>query len=287
MADSDSQPLIRHISDTARLAAMYRALESEHPDALFRDPFARRLAGIRGEQILDATPKRSRHEWAWVTRTYLFDRFITQQIQQGIDLVVNLAAGLDARPYRMPLPPALQWVEIDLPKLIAWKQEMLAGETPVCRLERIGLDLADVEARRRVFDQLGRRGTRALIVTEGILIYLSSEEVASLAQDLARPPAFQRWALDLSSPVLLRMIQKDQLGQQMDRVASPMKFGPPEGPAFFQPHGWRAVDVQALLKAGAQVKRVSLFMRLLAKLPDTERSRRSRPWGGVCLMERA
>ena len=40
-------------------------------------------------------------------------------------------------------------------------------------------------------------------------------------------------------------------------------------------------------QAGAQAKRVSLFMRLLAKLPDTERSRRSRPWGGVCLMERA
>ena len=148
MADSDSQPLIRHISDTARLAAMYRALESEHPDALFRDPFARRLAGIRGEQILDATPKRSRHEWAWVTRTYLFDRFITQQIQQGIDLVVNLAAGLDARPYRMPLPASLPWTEVDLPGVLSYKEDMLRGEKPACVLERVRLDLSDVSARR-------------------------------------------------------------------------------------------------------------------------------------------
>jgi methyltransferase (TIGR00027 family) len=286
VAAPESGPLIRHISDTARLAAMYRARESDRPDALFRDPFARRLAGMLGEQILDAMPEKSRQSWAWVTRTYLVDQVITQQVQQGASLVVNLAAGLDARPYRMQLPPSLRWVEIDLPDLIAWKEEMLAADRPVCRLERIGLDLADVEARRRVFDRLGTTG-RALIVSEGILIYLSREEVAALAVDLARPPAFQRWVLDLTSPALLRMLQKDHLGQYLDRAAAPLKFGPPEGPDFFRPHGWRPIDVRALLRTAAELRRLSFFMRLLSKLPDSERSRRSRPWGGVCLMERA
>jgi O-methyltransferase involved in polyketide biosynthesis len=39
---SERDPLIRHISDTARWAAVYRAQENERRDALFRDPFARR-----------------------------------------------------------------------------------------------------------------------------------------------------------------------------------------------------------------------------------------------------
>ena len=39
----------RNISDTARWVAVYRAIESERPDAWFRDPLAKRLAGERGE----------------------------------------------------------------------------------------------------------------------------------------------------------------------------------------------------------------------------------------------
>src|SRR4029077_6576743 len=107
---NETGPVIRNISDTARWAAVYRARESERPDALFRDPFARRLAGERGEQIAE-TLHVAEHAWSWVTRTYLFDQYITEQIQQGVDLVVNLAAGLDARPYRMALASSLRWVE--------------------------------------------------------------------------------------------------------------------------------------------------------------------------------
>ena len=73
------------------------------------------------------------HAWTWVTRTYLFDQFITEQVEEGVDLVLNLAAGLDARPYRMALPPSLRWVEVDLPELLTYKEEVLAGEKPVCQ----------------------------------------------------------------------------------------------------------------------------------------------------------
>ncbi len=70
-----AEPLIRNISDTALLAAIYRARETERPDALFRDPLAHRLAGNRGDQIADSIPFSDRNAWAWVTRTYLFDQF--------------------------------------------------------------------------------------------------------------------------------------------------------------------------------------------------------------------
>src|SRR6266851_9695835 len=136
--------LIHNISDTALWVAVYRARETERPDALFRDPFARRLSGARGEEIAASMPFSDRATWAWVMRTVLFDQFITEQIQQGVDLVVNLAAGLDARPYRMDLPSSLKWVEVDLPELLTYKEEILAKEKPVCALDRVRLDLSNV-----------------------------------------------------------------------------------------------------------------------------------------------
>src|SRR5437762_7832354 len=75
--------VVRNISDTARWAAYFRAQETARPDALFRDPFAERLCGQHGADIAHTLPDGNKHAWAWVTRTYLFDYFITQELQQG------------------------------------------------------------------------------------------------------------------------------------------------------------------------------------------------------------
>jgi methyltransferase (TIGR00027 family) len=286
MSVSPSEPLVRNISDTARWAAVYRARETERPEALFRDPYARRLAGERGEQITNSMPFSDRATWAWVMRTYLFDQLITEQIGQGADMVVNLAAGLDARPYRIKLPASLQWIEIDLPEILTYKEEILGGEKPACSVERVRLDLANVGARREIFTQLGRKAKKALIITEGLLTYLAPEEVGALARDLASPPSFARWVLELSSPGLLRMLQKN-LGPQLSQSGAAFKFGPKEGPEFFVPYGWKPVEVRSPLKEAARLHRLSLWMRLLAMLPASNGAQGSRPWSGICLFAKA
>ena len=101
-----AEPLIRNISDTALWVAVYRARETERQDALFRDPFARKLAGERGEQIAKDLRAGQRYEWPYTARTVRFDQIVTEQIKQDADMVINLAAGLDTRPYRMELPPS-------------------------------------------------------------------------------------------------------------------------------------------------------------------------------------
>jgi len=280
-----TDPLIRNISDTAHRVAVYRARETERPDAHFRDPYARRLAGARGEEIASSIPFSDRATWAWVARTVLFDRFIADEVRAGADLVVNLAAGLDARPYRMDLPPSLKWVEVDLPGVLSYKEEILADAKPVCALERVRLDLSDGPARRALFERLGRGGRRALIVSEGLLIYLEAEDVAALARDLAAPASFRSWVLDLASPGLLRMIRKDA-GERFAAAGAALRFGPAEGPGFFLPHGWRPVDVRTPLKEAARHGRLPLFLRLLAMLPESSGAQGSRPWSGVCLFER-
>jgi methyltransferase (TIGR00027 family) len=274
--------LIHNISDTARWAAVYRARETERPDALFRDPFARRLAGERGEEIANAIAFSNKNTWSWLARTYLFDHFITQEIAGGCDLVINLAAGLDARPYRMNLPASLQWVEIDLPGILDYKEEILREDRPVCTLERIRLDLSDADARREVFAKLSTRGNKALIISEGLIVYFNADEVGALAQDLSAPPCFQRWVTDLCSPGLLKLLKK-KMGTQMGDSAV-LKFAPPEGPAFFGPHGWKPDEVRSFMKTAAQLKRVPFFLKIMSLLPESNAAQGSRPWAAACLM---
>ena len=144
---NSSWPVLRSRTSPTRHSGP-RSIGPRSPNGRMRSSAigsARRLAGERGERIAATMPFFEQHAWTWVTRTYLFDQFITEQVEQGVDLVLNLAAGLDARPYRMALPPSLRWVEVDLPELLAYKEEVLAGEKPVCELERVALDLANAE----------------------------------------------------------------------------------------------------------------------------------------------
>ena len=283
MAAMNEQSTVRGVSDTARWVAYFRALETRREDALFHDPYAERLAGERGFGIANTLPQGNKQEWAWVMRTYLFDRFLSGAIEDGADLVLNLAAGLDARPYRMDLPETLQWVEVDFPEIIAYKEGILAEEKPRCRLERISLDLSDLTARRELFARLNERAAKVVIATEGLLIYFTADQVASLATDLAAQDHFRTWIIDLASPGQLRLMQRTT-GKQLSEAGAGFKFGPPEGVGFFVPFGWESADVQGMLKTAAEFKRAP--NELLPLLPEPQGNPGNYPWTGVCKLKK-
>jgi O-methyltransferase involved in polyketide biosynthesis len=122
---SDAGHFITHVSDTARWTALHRATASARADALFSDPLAERLAAAHGRAIVARVPR---------------------SIADGCDGVLNLAAGLDTRPYRLDLPSDFPWIKADLPQLFAEKTELLADHTPRCRLTRAAVDLSDPDA---------------------------------------------------------------------------------------------------------------------------------------------
>jgi O-methyltransferase involved in polyketide biosynthesis len=196
---------------------------------------------------------------------------------------VNLAAGLDARPYRMELPSTLQWIEVDLPDIVSYKKEILRDEKPRCRLERVALDLSDVARRRKLFAELDDRGKKIVVASEGLLIYFTADEVASLSNDLAAGKHFQHWIIDLASPGQLGLMQRTS-GKQLSEVGAAFKFGPPEGANFFRPHGWEPKDVQGMLKTAAQFQRAPA--ELLSLLPEPKGKFGNYPWTGVCLLEK-
>jgi len=279
---------ITHVSDTARWVALYRAMESERRDPLFRDPYARRLAGEQGEAILRGMKQGRRWAWPMIVRTAVMDEIILRAIDRdGVDTVLNLAAGLDARPYRLALPKTLRWVDVDLPDILTYKEQQLAGETPSCTVEFAKVDLRDAAARRTLFAGVAESAQRVLVVTEGLLIYLTPAQVADLAKDLAAQPAFRWWLIDLGSPALLQFLSRTW-GNQLRSGNAPMLFAPEEGTAFFAPTGWREAEYRPMLDEALRLQRaprMAWVWRLLGLFASKKRREQFKRFSGIVLLE--
>jgi methyltransferase (TIGR00027 family) len=280
---------IENISDTARWVAVYRAMESARPDAIFKDPFAEQLAGERGVRIVDAMKNGRQMAWAMIVRTSIFDDIILDQVRnKGVDQVVNLAAGLDARAWRMPLPPTLKWVDVDLPGILDYKTEMLANVKAVCEYEAVRLDLRDEPKRQALFSQLGARSKRTLVVAEGLIIYLTDDQVASLARDLHAQSSFETWVIDIAHPQLLVMMKK-MWGKNVNAGNAPFQFAPATGTKFFEPYGWREKTFYSSMDEARRLKRefrMMWFWRLLGRLRSRAQREVFRRFSGFVVLER-
>jgi methyltransferase (TIGR00027 family) len=278
---------IRNVSDTALWVAIYRAMESERSDALFNDPFARRLGGERGEAIVRSMPKGAATSWPMVVRTAVMDEIILRCVQQGAATVLNLAAGLDARPYRLPLPSSLRWLHVDLPDMVDYFRGQMAGETPHCELEFIAADMRDADAKRDVFTRAATHGP-VLVITEGLLVYLESDQVAGLARDLHDIAQAKWWLTDLASPMLLKFLEK-QWAPKLKEGNAPFRFGPAEGTAFFAPFGWREAEFRSTWDEAFRLRRTmrgSWLWKLLSHLQPKARQEANRRMSGIVLLQR-
>jgi methyltransferase (TIGR00027 family) len=278
-----STPLVTHVSDTARWVAVYRALESERADALFKDPYAGKLAGDQGRAIADSAQKSMRNGWPIVVRTKVIDDLIKKSIDEGCDRVLNLAAGLDTRPYRLELPSDLVWIEADLPAMVDEKNAFFEDVKPKCSLSREKVDLADDAARTAFLDGATKDAKKALVLTEGLLIYLEEPVVRSLARDLAARSPVAWWMFDLASPAILRMMSK-----QVSFDNAPLHFAPPNGVAFFEDLGWKALEIESALHQARRMRRLPFFLNLLAGIfpvPDPRNVRTAR-WSGIVRLGR-
>lgn len=195
---------IEHVSDTALMVAACRALETDRPDGLVRDPFARRLAGERGMAIARASPILDWMCFGVGIRARFIDELLTESLAGGrIQTVVNLGAGLDTRPWRLALNSGLRWIEADFPEILKYKAERLRDVPPRCRLEQLPANLAGPEARDALFGRVG--AAEALMITEGLLMYLPQTAVVGLAADSERLTGIRYWLLDAVSPDMMRM----------------------------------------------------------------------------------
>lgn len=263
MSGRESDGGIRHVADTAFLIAQCRAVESARPDALFRDPLAARLAGDKGKAILAAFPTAAMTQWMTAMRTVIIDDYVREAVARGVDTVVNLGAGLDTRPYRMELPATVRWIEVDYPEVIRYKEGRLEDAVANCVLERVHADLADDAARRQLLQHLlgNAAPRRTLVLTEGVVIYLSEDQVASLAADVNGMRAVESWIVDYLSPRSHQWRDKRHSRSGTMKNA-PIIFRPADWFAFFRGVGWDVADMRYLMEAGTRLGRPFPMPRL-------------------------
>lgn len=228
-------------------------------------------------------PRRVKSGWPIAIRTKLFDDLILKSVAEGCESVVNIGAGFDSRPYRLPLPERLRWIEADLPALVDEKERLLSHAEPVCLLQRERLDLVDDVARRDFLDRINV-GENTLLLSEGFAVYLEDEQMRTLAKDILARSALRWWLLDFFSPSVLKMMRKS-VGRDMNNA--PFKFAPSNGVAFFEALGWQTREVHSIFGEAARLGRAPWPVRLAQWLPEPDpRSLGKASWAAVVRFDR-
>jgi methyltransferase (TIGR00027 family) len=277
---------IENISDTARWMAYVRALESARPDALFHDAFAQRLAGEAGEAIAREIGTVDLIAGSLAVRTAVMDELILETVRQNqVDLVLNLAAGLDARPWRLPLPGGLRWIDVDLPDVLEFKAGVIGPERTRCEYESLPANVLESDARDRVFQRCSGAG-RVLVVTEGLLVYLSPAQVRALARALLQQISIRWWLTDLTGPRALEMLRREW-GPRFPGAR--FQFGPADSADFFGRLGWREVSFRSMQEEDQRLNRATkapLLSRLMLWLASDAFREEIRRLSVIALLER-
>ena len=185
-SESDSWDLATSVGATATMVAAQRAVSNDA--GLIDDPFAAPLVRKVGIDVyvrlvngqipvtdgIDFDPARMARGMA--VRTRFYDRFFVDATRSGIRQAVILAAGLDARAYRLPWPQGTVVYEVDLPEVIEFKTSTLRdhGAEPTVERRTVAVDLRDdwpAALQAAGFDPKAPSAWSA----EGLVVYLPPE----------------------------------------------------------------------------------------------------------------
>ncbi|BCO33790.1 SAM-dependent methyltransferase [Mycobacterium heckeshornense] len=154
-ADDDTWDITESVGATALGVAAARAAETDSDDPLIVDPFARLFVDAAGQGLWsmysgplgDMEPDVRAWRQAMVdfmaVRTAFFDEFFLDAAHSGVRQMVILAAGLDARAWRLPWPAGVTVYELDQPKVLQFKSRTLQrhGARPGARQVSVPVDL--------------------------------------------------------------------------------------------------------------------------------------------------
>jgi methyltransferase (TIGR00027 family) len=215
---------VSEVSRTAIGVAWLRAKERVRPDRLFDDPYAADfVAGARDMMRPDAERAERTGGQAGdlgalfgthvVVRTRFYDDYLLAATAAGCRQVVLVAAGLDARAFRLAWPDGVRLFELDLPDLLEYKERVLAARAavPSCARTVLPVDLRADWAAPLVAAGFRPAEPTAWLV-EGLLVYLSATDAVGLLGAIGRlsAPASQLACehRDASSETLLDRVRE-------------------------------------------------------------------------------
>lgn len=227
---------------SAAWIAAARARESRRPDRLFDDPWADRLCGDVGRAAMAASEEASggENKFLPVRTRFVDDAILAALADPGTAQVVMLGAGLDTRPYRLPVPPGTDWYELDRPDPLAHKAAVLRaqGARPRCRRHDVPADLTgDWLAPLRAAGLAADR--RTVWVAEGVLFYLAESHVAALLATAAAAGAPGSTLIaDIFGAAALARPHMDAYRRRAEVAGAPPPFGHDDPAGLLAAGGW-------------------------------------------------
>lgn len=235
------------IGKTSLLVAAMRAVESKRPDIasrLFTDPFAENLAGPEGFALLNKAIEASGDQPAIAIRTRYMDDRIKEALSKGYRQIVMLAAGMDARAYRLEFPAGTKLFEVDRKEVLNYKQEKLGDAKPLCERHTIATDLRQ-EWKNLLVNAGFKPKEKTIWMTEGLLMYLDEADVHTVIEKINQLASKGDILLfDILSRTLLEApFMKNQLAF-LASIGAPWLFGSNDPAAFMRSFGWQATLTQ-------------------------------------------
>lgn len=182
-SDDDHWDIIHSVGYTALLVAGWRAVHAESPHPLVRDEYAKHFISASQDPYLAgvlANPGTTDAETAFPrlygVQTRFFDDFFVSAGDAGIRQAVIVAAGLDSRAYRLEWLDGTTVFEIDLPKVLQFKAQVLSerGAVPKALRSEVAADLRTDWSRTLEAAGFDTEAPSAWSV-EGLLPYLTDE----------------------------------------------------------------------------------------------------------------
>ncbi len=235
--DDDSWEITESVGATALGVAAARAADTESSDPLINDPFARVFLDRVGHGVWDwyggpelpaavvqAEPDMPQRMQSLVSyfaaRTRFFDTAFIDAANAGVRQAVILAAGLDARSWRLPWPDGTTVYELDQDRVLDFKLETLHehGAEPTANRVPVAVDLRQdwpTALRQAGFDP----SQPSVWSIEGLLMYLpaaAQDLLLERIQELAAPGS--RIAVEGLGPEFAVPELRDVRRERMDRV---------------------------------------------------------------------
>lgn len=243
------------VERTALLTTALRAAETRRPDRLYTDPYAARLAGDIGPDLLaevvEATFPPHRRRTLPSTpdynaiRTRFFDDYLQDAARDPLTTQIVLApAGMDSRAHRLDWPDRVSWFEVDRPSVLAYKDDRLGDAEPRVRHHKVAVDLTDPDWPDRLQDAGYDPTVPSTWLLEGLLYYIPEPDVHRILEQVSAVCApGSRIAADVVNAAALTLPSMRGLLEVFAGWGCPWLFGTDEPEALFDAYGF---DVRAV-----------------------------------------
>lgn len=247
--------LLNPVERTALLTAALRAAETRRADRLYEDPYAARLVGEVGPELLAEVraatfpPDRPRTLPSTpdynAIRTRFFDDHLRQAAQdRDMTQIVLVPAGMDSRAYRMEWPEHIRYFEVDRPAVLDFKAARLDGVAPRVAHRTVAVDLTAADWESELVAAGYDPALTSTWLLEGLLYYIPEPDTHRMLERIAAISApGSHIAADLVNAAALTLPHMRGLLDVFAGWGCPWLFGSDEPEALFDRHGF---DVQAV-----------------------------------------